>query len=167
METPLADARRDLPSVPEDVFRLWLDARIRANGWPPDGAHWDRIFFGRSPGFLKDLKWVKQLLVLTPEDFGPNSLERAIEILDANLRAKKNSVARQVPDTRERFESALGYIETHASLPEPLVLLSTLEGYEVCEGNHRVAAMLAAAVRRGLPGFFPRRVEAWIGAIRA
>ena len=167
MEQALAAARRDLPAVPEEVFRLWLDDRIRANGWPPDGAGWDRIFFGRSSGFLKELKWVKQLVVLTPEDFGPQSLERAIEVLEANVAGRNNSVAKEVPDTRARFDSAFEFIETHAALPEPLVLLSTFEGYEVCEGNHRVAAMLASAARRGLPGFFPSRVEAWIGAIRA
>ena len=153
--------------MPEEVFRLWLDDRIRANGWPPEGAGWDRIFFGRTSGFLKELKWVKQLLVLTPEDFGPQSLERAIEVLEANVRHKDNALAKEVPGTHARFESALDFIETHAALPEPLVLLSTLEGYQICEGNHRAAAMLAAAARRGLPGFFPSRVEAWVGAIRA
>ena len=160
---PLLAARRDLPDLPEEVFTLWLDDHVRSHGWPPLGPDWDRILLGRRLAFWKGLRWLKQSVLLSPEDMAPTSLAAALRILDASVRAGP-------PQGDDPLEELRAFIASHGTLPAPLVLVSTLDGYDVADGNRRIAAMLDLAVRRGIkPGteFVPRRVEAWIGAIRA
>lgn len=160
-------ARRDLASVPAEVFELWLDERISKHGWPPAGPAWEGALAGVGLDYLKSLRWVKEQLPLTPQDLGPRSLDRALRILDADVHGKRNQVANGIPDSARRFATMWEFIQSHGKLPAPLVLVSTFEGYEVVEGNHRVAAMLWCAAQKGTEGFFPGQVEAWVGALRS
>lgn len=128
------------------MFALWLEGLVRAHGWPPQGAEWERAFFGRDLGFVRSLKWLKEVVALAPEDLAPGSLEDAVGIVTANIRGE--AADSLLPD------------------PAPLVLVSTFDGYEVAHGRERLAAMLLAGSERGEVGFHPRKVEAWIGALR-
>jgi len=163
----LDQARRDLPHIPQEVFELWLDERIRAHGWPPLGDAWERTLAGLSVDHLRSLRWVKDYVALRPADLAPRSLEHAVRILDADIHGRQNAETAAIPDSARRFAAIWEFISSAARLPAPLVLVSTFDGYEVVEGNHRIAAMLWAAAQRGREGFFPNPVEAWIGAIRA
>ena len=167
MEPVLAQARQDLPSVPEEVFQLWLDECIHAHGWPPVGSAWERSLAGISLEYLQSLRWVKDYVALNPADLGPRSLDRAVRILDANVHGKENEVIGSIADSPKRFASIWEFINSNSTLPVPLVMVSTLEGYEVVEGHHRIAAMLWTGAQKRKEGFFPGQVQAWIGAIRA
>ena len=63
----LADARNTFPNFPKEVFTLWLDDRIKQNGWPPEGIEWQGFLFGESPDYWKSLEWAKQIVTLRPE----------------------------------------------------------------------------------------------------
>jgi hypothetical protein len=43
LDEALADARNTFPAFPDDAFVLWLDDRIRSNGWPPAGIEWGGV----------------------------------------------------------------------------------------------------------------------------
>lgn len=164
MEPPAQQARQDLPNVPEEIFGLWLDEVVRERGWPPAGAQWEETLLGRSLEYWRHLKWKREFIPLAPADVGPRSLEAALRIVEANLRVKGDGPP---SGDRDRFEALCAHVAARGMLPSPLVLVSTLDGYEVADGRRRIASMLAVAAMRELPGFFPSRVEAWVGAIRA
>ncbi len=43
-------------------------------------------------------------------------------------------------DGPERFNSCCTYMKEHGVFPQPIMLLSTPNGYDVLDGNHRLAA---------------------------
>lgn len=157
-------ARLDLPNVPEEIFRIWLDQVLEARGWPPAGAEWEEILLGRPLEFWRELKWTRELLPLAPSELGPRSLEAGLRVVDADLLGNGEPPS---PESTERLDALCEFIDARGTLPAPLILVSTLDGYEVADGRRRLAAMLAVAARRGADGFVPRRVEAWVGSIRA
>ena len=144
----LADARNTFPNFPEEVFTLWLDDRIKQNGWPPEGIEWQGFLFGKSPDYWKSLEWNKQFVSLRPEGMASKSLMLVMQIIEAG-RGTKNLLSTYIPNTSERFKSALSFIKEHATTPGTPLLLSTEDGIEVVDGNHRVAALLA--VQNQLP----------------
>ncbi len=50
-------ARALLPNIPDDVYALWFDGRINANGWPPIGAAWRGVLRSKSIDYWKNLQW--------------------------------------------------------------------------------------------------------------
>ena len=79
-------------------------------------------------------------------DFAPGGhgqpLMLVMQIIEAG-KGTKNLLSTYIPNTSERFKSAVSFIKEHATTPGTPLLLSTVDGIEVVDGNHRVAALLA------------------------
>jgi hypothetical protein len=142
LEDALAHSRMTFPSFPEEVFSLWFEDRIRSNGWPPCGVEWWGFLFGESITFWQNLHWEERTMTLGMADLAPRSLALAVQIVEAGI-GRKNLMANYIPNTAERFLSCVQFIRDNNSVPGKILLLASHGGYEVIDGNHRIAALLA------------------------
>jgi hypothetical protein len=143
LEQALSDARATFPNYPEEIFHLWLDDRIRSNGWPPIGSEWDGFLFGKSISDWQTFTWHQEYLFLTECDLTETSFSLVLQITDAGVNGTNNLVSNYIPDVIERFNSCVEYIRSNNSTPGKILLLRCGRVYHVVDGNHRVAALLA------------------------
>ncbi|RRR98863.1 hypothetical protein EIP75_23875 [Aquabacterium soli] len=169
MSTPeqtFAIAKLALPSVPDEVFALWLNDRIRQNGWPPEGDEWEGFLFGESLHFWSQLKWSKRRVSLTAEALSLASRRTAMLLYEASVLKQENIMSHYIPNTRERFASVMAYAIEHQALPSTIVLLERNGRFDVIEGNHRVAVLLGLQSVKdhlGVPNI--QEVEAWVAKL--
>jgi hypothetical protein len=164
MSDPRTASRAFFSRFPEEVFSLWLDDRIRSNGWPPSGIEWAGFLSGRSPEEWQGFSWTKRMVTLSPSDLSSTSLNIAVQMFEAHILQQGNLLSAYIPDSKTRFEGLRQFIAQNARLPAPLILLRSAGGYDVIDGNHRVAAMLSLGMTGGACAFFPQAFEAWIAA---
>ena len=162
LDQQLADARRTFPGYPEEVFRLWLDDRIKANGWPPAGIEWQGFLFGHGISFWQSITWHRQNVSLTANDLSRESFRAIHQIVDAGANGTRNPMSMYIPNTVERFKSSLEYIKSNGSTPKTILLLDTPEGYDIVDGTHRVAALLAIQSCIDPPLQPSPPVDAWV-----
>ena len=160
LDEELADARVTFPNFPEEVFTLWLDDRIRQNGWPPAGIEWSGFFEGQPIAYWQSLQWRRERLTLTFEELTPTTFMIVMQLVEAAI-GKSNMMSRYIPNTAERFMSCLGYVQSNETTPGVVILHRSDLGIFVIDGNHRIAALLAfqAGASLGTP---PLPVEAWV-----
>jgi hypothetical protein len=161
LDEALADARRVFPNFPPELFTLWLDPCIRHHGWPPRGFAWDGFLFSLPLAFWQSVRWQEDSgLVLQPGQLGHKSAQLSRLITEAGS-GQRNLLSQHMPDTGQRFRTALAHVEREATTPGRPLLLVLPEGIEVIDGSHRVAALLAAQARQPLQA--PLRFTAWVG----
>jgi hypothetical protein len=161
LDEALSDARATFPTFPTEIFSLWLDDRIKKNGWPPVGLEWDGFLFGESITYWQGLRWNERCISLSPSELGPKSLQIALQIMEAAM-GRKNLISMYIPNTTERFESCARYIAEQRTLPGKILLLEGPEGYDVVEGNHRVAALLALLPQLNATSSSPVSFQAFV-----
>jgi hypothetical protein len=145
MFDPVQRISRDLPNAPQEVIETWLAPLARTAGWPPTIlSRWQQILLERPLSFWQQLEWSKTRVLLSSWSLEQRSLAIAQGLIDANVHGIRNAYSEQISDTQERFNRILSYIRFHGSLPVPPVLLKQGSLYRVADGNHRVAAWLAA-----------------------
>lgn len=138
-----ADARSTFPNFPEEIFQIWFDDRIRHNGWPPNGPEWEGFLFGRNISSWQQVIWTKDSVALAPNHLSTTAFKSIVLIADAALGNRANLMSKYIPDSKKRFTSSLCYIRENGAPPGTVLLLSGVDGYEIVDGNHRVAALLA------------------------
>lgn len=150
LKEALASARATFPNFPPDVFSLWFDDRIKQSGWPPSGLEWEGFFLGRSVKSWQAYAWQRDTVQLRAQQFSTSALRTLMLIIEAGVYGRENWITAYIPNTVERFISSVNYIKTDGKVPGTLVLLRGADGYEVVEGNHRVAALLYLSVQNQL-----------------
>ena len=160
LDEALADARAVFPKMPSDAFTLWLDDRIRNNGWPPAGIEWAGFLDGKPISYWKELHWQSESVTLRPEELTPNAFSLVMQLIEA-ANGSSNLMSKYIPNTVERFKSCLEYVRMNKTTPGIILLLRASEGVAIIEGNHRVAALLAyqSLLPEGSP---PLRMASWV-----
>lgn len=160
LEQALLDARATFPNFPEAAFKLWLDDRIRSNGWPPAGIEWQGFLCGKPLSVWQTLQWTLERITVGPDDLAKTSFDLIMEIIEAGL-GRTNLISQYIPDTAERFYSCLECVKSKGTTPGTVLLLRSAKGYDVIDGSHRMAAFLA--VQNKLPVNSPELfIDAWI-----
>lgn len=149
--------------MPEEVFTLWLDGRILAKGWPPAGIEWKGFLLEHSISFWQQLEWTKQEVYLTWATLGSQSRPIINFLLDAHINDRPNLVTAYVSDSKQRFQYSMKYALEHGTVPETLVLLKEGTRYDVVDGNHRVAALLALQSSQSTKERVTLPQQAWVG----
>jgi hypothetical protein len=159
-------ARSALPLFPPEVFDLWLNDRIKQNGWPPSGIEWEGFLFDEPLDFWGQLKWSKERVALNADKLSKRSRRTAELLYEASVLKQDNILSQYIPNTRERFASVMAYALQHQALPGTLVLLQRDGSYDVVEGNHRAAVLLGLQSIQGHPNV-PAigKVEAWVASM--
>lgn len=159
-------ARAELPLMPEAVFKLWLDGRIEANGWPPDGATWSNALRGFPLSFWKHIQWSFDSLELRYESFTDRSQSLIKNLIDATFFDVDNSVREYLgDDSKIRAGKILGFIRAEQRLPGTLVVIEEGGRYELVDGCHRCATYFEAKRRGVSEELLSRKVDAWIGKL--
>lgn len=161
MNTKSVKAREDLPNMPEEVFEIWFDDRIEANGWPPQGYEWQSNLFNHGLDFLKNLSWTSMELEF-PIQICHTSQNLVTGLLQVNVDGVKNNFSDYIADTKVRFHSIMSYVKINKSLPQPLVLLKENEGFQILDGSHRLSVLVALHLDDNTKHFVPKKVSSWV-----
>ncbi|MFC1645769.1 hypothetical protein ACFL2Y_01145 [Candidatus Omnitrophota bacterium] len=154
------EARKMLPKMPEEIFKLWLDGRIRSNGWPPSGTNWQRALRNKPINFWQKLDWNKRIIALRFEIFTEATKNIIRELIDARFFGKANSCS-DIKGSSERMSKIIEYIEENNALPGHLILMKDGKFYEIVDGCHRLAAFFKLKVKINIKD----NLEVWMGFI--
>lgn len=149
--------------MPEEIFTLWLDNRIRTNGWPPVTSEW-RGFLRELPfQFWQLLEWQKCQVDLRFEDFTPAAQYIFNGLVSANLFGQHNAFSNYLQDSKPRMSSIYAYIEQNRALPSTLILIEKGHSLEIVDGCHRLATFFYLKAKGFPEELLPIRQSAWIG----
>lgn len=158
-----SQARRLLPQMPEEIFQLWLDGRIEANGWPPVGDVWDAALRHRSFQIWQRLQWRKELLHLDLIRMHPATVEIVQSLSQAYFDGMPNSYSAYLGDSRPRFTSIMNHVQRHRQLPSVLIFLADDSLYDVVDGCHRLALFFRLRRDTKFQNLLSDTQIAWIG----
>lgn len=155
-----------LPDLPEEVFKLWIEPLVAADGWPfhsdsfgkPWGV-WSQYFVGEPVKTFNQLRWERQQIVLDFASFEPHSRNIIKWVIGAHVHGQLTPVT-QIKKGRgkESFLISRKFIQRAGRVHTPVVLWKQSGGYKIMDGNHRVAACFSLKHPRGFI------LDAWIGS---
>ena len=165
LDEALASARLTFPGFPTEVFKTWLDDRIKQNGWPPSGIEWEGFLLGRSVREWQSFIWQRERLSITFSDLSETANNTVRLLISAGALGQNNIMSAYIPNTKQRFASVLEYLKDQHCLPGTIVLLRSAGKFYIIEGNHRIAALLALP-HLGSPfnTLTDAPVEAWVAS---
>jgi hypothetical protein len=163
-------AARDLPNFPPAVIRQWFWHAEEA-GWPPHlnvagfpVGPWANVLGHRRPfAFWRTVTWAPARLNITLASLEPDSLQvvsRMVMAYNLGLPAIPNMTT---SNYRARITNFLTILPTTRRLPHPPLLLRVGPGFEVLDGNHRLAALFHAQANGVLVDLLH---ETWVAAVR-
>lgn len=159
------NARQLLPKMPEDIFRLWFDGRIDANGWPPVGDAWQGALRNKSFEIWQKLEWEKRVIFLNVDIFTLAARGIINGLIQANFKGVPN-IYNIIPNSKERLAKILQYIGMHGKLPGTLILMEDNDRYEIVDGSHRLAVFFALQSNPKFEQFLQREYEVWMGFLQ-
>jgi hypothetical protein len=162
---PFEAARQTFSNMPEEMFLLWLDDRIRSNGWPPNGPEWEGFLFGLSVEYWQQLKWELKAVQLSTQNLCHSSQQMVFHIIDACVNNNNNIMVQYIPSIRERFQGILQYIAQNQEVPKPLIFLQLGGCYEIVDGSHRLSALETLRLNEATSHLAPTEYTAYIGSI--
>lgn|GEM_PF-1377939 len=167
MTDPNADAKHQarvlFPNIPEEIFTLWLDDRIEANGWPPITSVWDAAFRYKDLRFWHRLDWSKRTIKLDLQDFTRLSQEIINKLIEANFLGRPNDLSACMGDaSRRKLKSILEYMTLNQTLPGSIILFRDGHLYEIVDGSHRLAAFFLFS-QIGWQPLQEAEITCWIG----
>jgi TPR repeat protein len=166
-EAAKLEVRRLLPQMPEEIFQLWLDGRIEANGWPPFGSIWENTLRNHPLLVWQRFQWKKEMLRLNLDNLSPATLEIVCGLARAYSDNSHNTYTRYVGDSHERFASIENYMRQHRQLPSTLVFLSDKSIFDVVDGCHRLAVFFSWRNNPEFRDLISDGQIAWVGYRKA
>jgi hypothetical protein len=145
----LADIKKTLPNMPDDVIDVWLLplANQEGMGWPPPnpmGQHrWNYILGEKPLEWWSEVSWQLQKTDCSFSKLSNGSRRTVQQMLAAHVDGVTNLYGK-LDGEKERFKPALRHIIKHGSFPRPIVTVATPSGLTVVDGNHRMAAFVAS-----------------------
>ncbi|MDO8422844.1 MAG: ParB N-terminal domain-containing protein [Parvibaculum sp.] len=131
----------DLPNMPDEVIEVWLVPHYQRFGWPPSANRDWRYIFGldRPFEYFQSMTWEKTEIELTPSALTRSAFQTIIGLVQTHYFGQLTPYS-GMSDSKERLDRCVDYLKEHGTYPKPVILLSTPEGYEILDGNHRVTA---------------------------
>ena len=162
-EAAKLEARRLLPQMPEEIFRLWLDGRIEANGWPPFGSIWENTLRNHPLPVWQCFQWKKEMLRLNLDNLSPATLEIVCGLARAYTDNIQNAYTIYVEDSHERFALIENYMRQHQQLPSTLIFLTDKSTFDVVDGCHRLAVFFSWRNNPEFRDLISGSQIAWVG----
>jgi hypothetical protein len=159
----LEKARKMLPKMPQEVFDLWIAPLVESDGWPFNTVmdiaigRWGTYLDGHTLNSLSNLNWKRQNLSSQFTGFSPNT-KRLILALMKQYVFGVQTLQGRIKNGPARFRRALDYIRAYRTLPRPVILIQNFFHYDLMDGNHRLAALMASGLANQV------NVPAWIGS---
>lgn len=150
--------------MPEEVFRLWFDGRIEANGWPPVSDTWMGALRDRPLSYWRHLNWKKETLFLNFHSFTAPAQRIVNGLIEANYYGIPNEYS-EIGDSRPRMHKILDYIQVNRTLPGTLILLRENGSLEIVDGSHRLSVFFSLKTQDLNDELLPKEQEAWVGEL--
>lgn len=162
--------RKLLPQMPEEIFKLWFDGRIEANGWPPKGPSWIGALREKPMTYWVNLQWKKCSVEINYDLLTKPSKEIISGLTEANFNNKINDYS-LCPglNSNKKLIDIINYIKKHFKLPNPLIFIYDSGKYEIVDGSHRLTVFFLLqkiSKERKERMALNNMQEAWIGEIK-
>jgi len=162
MSNPFQEARASLQNIPEEIFQLWLDDRIKSRGWPPLGINWHGYLLGHPLSFWQETKWSKEFIKINYDSIADISKNILDDLMDSFNTGRVTLTTMFVGDSIPRMNNINKYISETNKLPGgPIIVILNNGLLEIVEGNHRVAVLLA--LQDKYPNKYLNQQIAWVG----
>jgi hypothetical protein len=160
-------ARKLLPQMPEEIFKLWFDDRIEANDWPPSGPSWEGALRKKPMIYWAELQWKKCSVKIDYNLLTESSKEIICGLTNANFNNKISAYSFSPRlNSKKKLMDILNYIRKHYKLPNPLIFIYANKQYEIVDGSHRLTIFFQLQ-KLGKEGMeLDNTQEAWIGEIK-
>jgi hypothetical protein len=156
-------ARLSLPNMPEEIFQLWLDERIKTNGWPPAGIEWGGFLRSFPLAVWQRLEWFKADVDLKLSDFTSDAQYIFGGLAAANILGQRNEFSLYLGNSKSRIQSIGAYLRQFRALPSILILIDCGPALEVVDGFHRLATFFFLKANGFSDDVLPIRQRAWVG----
>lgn len=150
--------------MPEEIFQLWFDGRIEANGWPPLSNAWVGALRDRPLNYWERLNWKIETVSLDFNSFLPPAQRIVNGLIEANINGIENDYS-EIGNSRLRIKNILDYIQTNRSLPRTLILLCENAAFEIVDGSHRLSVFFYLKTQGFSDDLLPKEQEIWIGEL--
>lgn len=160
------NARSLFPKMPDVVFDAWLAPLIGSDGWPffsvnsmVFGTVWEKYLGGHSLKTVSNLEWHRKLVAPTLYSFAPCSQNIINWIISAHRRGIKTPCSNLKSGRgKASFDRSRAFVASTGRLYAPAVFIKEPLGYQIVDGNHRVAACFSLNLPIGF------RIDCWIGS---
>lgn len=166
MNNPYVAARQLLQQMPEEIFELWFDDRIKKNGWPPYREIWKGTLREKPITYWTKLQWKKCSVKIDYDLLTELSKEIICGLTEANFYDKLNSYSFYPNDSKFRLNRITDYIQKYSKIPNPLIFIYENGKYEIVDGSHRLTAFFQFQKFSRKKGNLSCKQEAWIGEIK-
>jgi hypothetical protein len=160
--TDFEKARADLPNVPEDVFRRWLDPLIAQQPWDAQHRFWRDVFLYKGLIYWQKLRWIRTELVLHPDRLSDATRARLQQLETALLHDMADPHSSWLKGTRARLKTISRHIVEKGRVPGPLIIHRGSGVIDILEGARRTFMLLAHANSSQRPKSLSMTVDAWV-----
>jgi len=150
--------KHDLPDFPDEIIKGWLLPLGMKYGWPPREKLFGAALMFGSIDYWRNIIWEKKQKGFKDLHLSPG-YQGLIDEMVSNYKAGRNSLS----DSTERINNVMEYIKNEQKLPKPVVLISTDNGYDIADGNHRLVACKILTNKATRDNII---LDAWIGLPR-
>ena len=135
---------QDLPNFPEDVIAQWLVPFAETDGWPPIADRWKYLLTNTNLDYWKNFTWTLEEVSFETLKLTREAESQIAGLLEAYVLGVNNIYSQQIGGNGlERFQFQLAFIKKNKQLIRPPVLVNHGKGYDIMDGNHRIAAYFA------------------------
>ena len=160
-------AKRLLPNMPDELFRLYMEPMISQHGWPfysldsPTTMPWWQLFDCHDIRTISELLWERREFPFSIRAFHRYARTQIAGLVATHVFGDPNEYS-TIPNTQTRFFRACTFVAETGRLPLPVVLMKdtnteTIDDLRILDGNHRLAAMAS------LPNSTASIVDCWLG----
>jgi hypothetical protein len=160
--TELQKARADLPNVPEDVFRIWLDPLLEQQPWDSRHRFWRDVFLYKGLVYWQKIRWVRTELVLHPKRLSATTQSKLQQMESLFLHNIGNPHSSWIQETRPKLKTISRHILEKGRVPGPLVIHQDHGTLDILEGAHRAFMLFAHARSTKRHASFSMAVDAWV-----
>lgn len=157
------EARLTFPSMPEEVFQLWLDDRIRTNGWPPVSLPWLGALRELPLSFWAQAQWNRETITLNYDELTEKAQHIVDGLIQANFYGASNAYSNYLDDSKQRFNQIIEFVKAEHGLPGKPIFLEVNGLLEIVDGSHRLAAFFEMRRKGVSEAMVSSQVEAWVG----
>lgn len=137
----LIQIKKDLPNFPDNVIEQWLAPFAETDGWPPVKERWRNLLINTDLGYWRSTKWEWKEVSPNTLQLSPNAENILYQLMRAYAEGENNLYAKSLGERgKERFRFQLHQLIDNGVFLYPPVLVDHGKGFEIMDGNHRLAA---------------------------
>ncbi len=157
-----AQARRDLPNLPPELFNSWLDPLIAAYGWQPHCETWQGILRHQSLSFFQTLNWKLENVSIDKMQFACETASILFGLFSA-AHGCQNQFSIKLQESQSRINSIRDYVTQHRKLPSSLVMFKLGNQHEVADGYRRLTTFFLLKNNPVTNDLLEDKQSAWVG----